>query len=74
MWMRIKHFFFGHNFYKFQVSDYGSFKNKKSVRSGNLKLLICDCGVCRADLNLHPPRRFEIMSGFGTPIEELDDE
>jgi hypothetical protein len=64
MWIKIKHFFKGHNFYDFIIIQHGEFKNENNTTSGDCKIKICDCGKVEGELKLHPVRRLQTKSAF----------
>jgi hypothetical protein len=58
---RIKHFFFGHDFYVVEARFYDTVMRDKTQKnqSGQWILKICDCGVCEGEIKPLPPRRLE---------------
>ena len=74
MWMRIKHFFTGHNFYEFIYVRHGVFTNRKTTSlttSGDASIFICDCGKVAGEVKLYPVRKYQAKSAFGLPMEEV---
>jgi hypothetical protein len=66
MWKRIKHFFFGHDFYVVETRHHETIMHDKTQQnqSGQWILKICDCGYCEGEVKPLPPRRLENGSAF----------